>query len=163
MQGLAFVHHRPLAGIPALEALALLGGDGLADGSIVAPWIDAHRREVFTALYRVTYAPLDGVAGLPQVVEIEGATVGAPDVTLRRWLENGIRAGAFIGDGAVLYCDTIAHAMPAGRILPAPPLAGAVGRLAAAGLHGTGAGPAAIQPLYVRRPDVEIARDEKLR
>jgi tRNA threonylcarbamoyladenosine biosynthesis protein TsaB len=163
MQGLACVHRRPLVGIPALEALAVLGSHGLADGSVVAAWMDAHRREVFAALYRVTDAPLDGGARLARLVEIDGATVGAADVILRRWLENGMRASVFVGDGAVLYREAIAHSMPAGRVVPAPPLAGAIGRLAASGAHGTGAGPAAIQPLYGRRPDVEIARDEKLR
>ena len=132
MQGLAIVHRRPLTGIPALEALALLGGHGLADGGIVAAWMDAHRHEVFAALYRVTDAPLDGGdARLAGLAEIEGATVGAPDVTLKRWIENGTRACLFVGDGAVLYREAIADSMPAGRVLPAPPLAGAIGRLAA--------------------------------
>jgi tRNA threonylcarbamoyladenosine biosynthesis protein TsaB len=163
MQGLAFVHRRPLAGVPALEALALLGGQGLADGSLVAAWMDGHRREVFTALYRVMGRPLDGVAGLARLVELEGAMVGAPDVTLSRWLEKGTPASVFVGDGAVLYRETIGHAIPGGRVMPAPPLAGAIGRLAATGAHGRGAGPAAIQPMYVRRPDVEITRDETSR
>jgi tRNA threonylcarbamoyladenosine biosynthesis protein TsaB len=161
MQGLAFVHHRPLAGIPALEALAVLGSQGLADGGIVAAWMDAHRREVFTALYRLTDTPVGGDTRPTRLAEIEGATVGAADVTLKRWLEHGTRASVFVGDGAVLYREAIAHSMPGSQVLPAPALAGAIGRLA--GARGAGAGPAAIQPLYVRRPDVEIARDEKSR
>jgi tRNA threonylcarbamoyladenosine biosynthesis protein TsaB len=162
MQGLAFVHRRPLVGIPALEALAVLGGHGLAGGSVVAAWMDAHRHEVFAALYRVA-GETDAASGLPRLVEVEGATVAAPEVMLARWLENGARASVFVGDGAVLYQEAIARSMPAGRVLPVSSLAGAIGRLAASGAHGTGTGPAAIQPFYVRRPDVEIARDEKLR
>jgi tRNA threonylcarbamoyladenosine biosynthesis protein TsaB len=170
MQGLAFVHRRPLVGIPALDALAQVGSRGLATGSVIAVWMDGHRREVFTALYRVEDAPPhDAVTParavqLVALVEIEGATVGAPELTLQRWLSNGVRADVFIGDGAVMYSDTIVRAVPSARVMPAPPLAGAIGRLAAArAAEGPGMGPASIQPLYVRRPDVELARDEKLR
>jgi tRNA threonylcarbamoyladenosine biosynthesis protein TsaB len=163
MQGLSFVHRRPLVGVSALEALAWLGSHGLAEGSVVAAWMDAHRREVFAALYRVTHALLGYGTGLAGLVEIEGPTVGAPDVTLERWIDSGARAGVFVGDGAILYRQAIAHRVPSGRILPAPALAGAIGRLAATRAQGLGSGPAAIQPLYVRRPDVEIARDEEFR
>ena len=163
MQGLAFVHRRPLAGIPALEALAQLGSHGLAAGSIVAAWMDAHRREVFAALYRVEDATDDG-AGPARLAEVEGATVGPPEATLGRWITKALRASVFVGDGAVLYREAIASAVPSGRVMPAPRLAGVIGRLAAArAARGAAAGPAAIQPLYVRRPDAEIARDEKLR
>jgi tRNA threonylcarbamoyladenosine biosynthesis protein TsaB len=162
MQGLAFVHRRPLVGIPALEALAVLGSHGLPGGSIVAAWMNAHRHEIFAALYRVT-GEAGAASGLPRLMEVEGASVGAPEITLARWLENGTRASVFAGDGAVLYREVISSSMPAGRVVPAPSLAGAIGRLAASGAHGAGASPAAIQPFYVRRPDVEIARDEKLR
>src|SRR5258708_27483721 len=57
MQGLAIVHRRPLTGIPALEALALLGGHGLADGGIVPAWLEAHRHVDFAALSPPPPAP----------------------------------------------------------------------------------------------------------
>jgi len=167
MQGLAFVHRRPLAGVPALDALAQRGSEGLAAGTIVAAWMDAHRREVFAALYRVEDGRGVDRAASPrpvELVEIEGPTAGAPDVTLARWRASGSGADVFIGDGAVMYADAIGHVAPQARVIPLPPLAGAIGRIAEAraGRAAQG-GPSAIQPLYVRRPDVEIARDEKLR
>ncbi len=59
MQGFAFVHQRPIVGVPVLEALAQLGSRDLAAGAIVASWMDAHRHEVFSGAYRVaTPAPL---------------------------------------------------------------------------------------------------------
>src|ERR1019366_8552296 len=57
VQGFAFVHHRRLVGVPALEALAQLASRDLAPGAIVASWMDAHRHDVFAAIYRVTAAP----------------------------------------------------------------------------------------------------------
>jgi tRNA threonylcarbamoyladenosine biosynthesis protein TsaB len=148
-------------GIATMQGLAF-GSHGLPGGSIVAAWMNAHRHEIFAALYRVT-GEAGAASGLPRLMEVEGASVGAPEITLARWLENGTRASVFAGDGAVLYREVISSSMPAGRVVPAPSLAGAIGRLAASGAHGAGASPAAIQPFYVRRPDVEIARDEKLR
>jgi hypothetical protein len=44
-----------------------------------------------------------------------------------------------------------------------PPLAGIIGRLAQAEIAaGRRPGPADIQPLYVRRPDVELARTARV-
>ena len=48
------------------------------------------------------------------------------------------------------------------RIVPPPPLAGTIALLASRGAADA-IEPAAVRPLYVRRPDVEIARDEQLR
>src|SRR5947208_14319033 len=53
IQGLAFVHHRPIVGISALEALAHIGSRDQPPHAIVASWMDGYRRDVFTALYRV--------------------------------------------------------------------------------------------------------------
>src|SRR6267142_7270040 len=54
VQGLAFVHNRRIVGIPALEALAHAGSVDLGAGVLIAAWMDAHRRDVFAAVYRVT-------------------------------------------------------------------------------------------------------------
>src|SRR5262249_14252117 len=47
MQGLAFVTRKPLVGVSALEALAHAASPAAAPGTLIAAWIDAHRREVF--------------------------------------------------------------------------------------------------------------------
>jgi hypothetical protein len=64
----------------------------------------------------------------------------------------------FIGDGAVLYQELIGSLAVA-----SPLLAGTIGLMA---VDRTRAGetvdPAAIHPLYVRRPDAEIDRERKL-
>src|SRR2546422_5529813 len=57
IQGLAFVAGRPLVGVSALEALVQEAGVMAAPGAIVGVWMDAHRGEVFSALYRVGSAP----------------------------------------------------------------------------------------------------------
>src|SRR5437870_4546246 len=71
IQGLAFVAGRPLVGVSALEALVQEAGVMAAPGAIVGAWMDAHRGEVFSALYRVGSAP---ACDPDRLDEIESAT-----------------------------------------------------------------------------------------
>ena len=159
IQGLAFVHARRVVAISALDALAHVGSVGAPPGTLIAAWMDAHRHEVFAAMYRVT----DAATFAPErLVEVEGPTVGNPAATLARWAaqRDGL-PDAFAGDGAVLYANEIAGAAPAARLMAPPLLAGAIGRLALA-RRSEAVEPGALRALYVRRPDAELARDEKL-
>src|SRR4051812_31583339 len=52
IQGLAFVHGRRVVAVPALVALAHAAARGLPDGAVIGVWMDAHRGDVFAALYR---------------------------------------------------------------------------------------------------------------
>jgi tRNA threonylcarbamoyladenosine biosynthesis protein TsaB len=159
MQGLALVGGRRIAGIPALDAMAELGSAQAPPGTMVAAWIDAHRGEVFAALYRVTAAAPFGAGRL---VEIEGPTAAGAASTLAGWRESLAtnHPAIFVGDGAVLYAEAIAQALPGARVSGLPPLAGAIGRLAIA-RHTEAVAPADIRALYVRRPDVELERERK--
>jgi tRNA A37 threonylcarbamoyladenosine modification protein TsaB len=124
--------------------------------------MDAHRRDVFSALYRVTAAPLFDP---DRLVEVEAPSVGEPPATIGRWrdLLKGT-AATFIGDGAVMFKDAIAHDAPAARVMPSSVLAGAIGRLAVhRARRGEAGDPAAVHPLYVRRPDAEVAREKAAR
>jgi hypothetical protein len=70
----------------------------------------------------------------------------------------------FVGDGAVLYADTISGgALPGWKLATHTPLlAGAIGRMALARAErGDTIDPAGVHPLYVRRPDVEIDRERQ--
>jgi tRNA threonylcarbamoyladenosine biosynthesis protein TsaB len=157
MQGFAFVHQRSIVGVPVLEALAHLGSLVLAAGAIVASWTDGYRRDVFTAAHRVTIAPPFTPDRLDKV---DGPSVGTSIATLDRWRASAIVPSLFIGDGATLYAADIANAMASAAVVEAPLLAGAIGRLAIArARRGEAVEPARLHPLYVRRPDVEVARD----
>lgn len=159
MQGLALAAGKPLIGVSALDALARVALS-LAAGSAnpphgparpVATWVDAWRGEVYAALY-------DGAR------ELEAATVAVPET-----LAAGRRATPtdFIGDGARTFAETIRRvAGESARILdpPDPPLAGVIAQIAT---EQAGRGhlppPHAVMPLYVRRPDAELARDATTR
>jgi tRNA threonylcarbamoyladenosine biosynthesis protein TsaB len=146
MQGLAFATAKPLVGISGLDALAALAP---TQGTRVATWVDAWRGEVYAALYEGTR-------------EIEAPTVAPPHALLDRVGSGSI---VFIGDGADTFRQMIAERLGlSGRIADPvrPALAGAVARLAqAVATAGHCPDPREIRPLYVRRPDVILARDAR--
>ena len=153
-QGLALARRRPVAPVSALRALAERAASGLPAGARVGAWMDAHRRDVFTALYDVTTPASDTTPAV--LAEVEGPSASAPADTAQRWTDLGMPA-AIAGDGAALYRHLIPEAV---LVVPHGQLAGALGRIAGQ-LHAAGQSmpPAGVQPLYVRRPDVEVARD----
>jgi len=154
IQGLAFVLHRRVVAVSALAALAHAGSEELPVGALVGAWMDAHRREVFTALYRVADAP---VCARARLVEVDPAAVGDPASTIERW-STGPPIDLFIGDGAVLYKEMIGS-----RAVAAPLLAGTIGLMA---VHRARVGetvdPAGVHAFYVRRSDAEIERERKI-
>jgi tRNA threonylcarbamoyladenosine biosynthesis protein TsaB len=144
MQGLAFAAGKPLVGVSGFAALARAAGEA----PVVATWVDAWRGEVFAARYE-------------QQREVDAPSVEPPATLLRRVSTPTL----FIGDGAAAYADLIVetlggHARFAEPL--APSLAGTIAQMAlesaAAGIL---PGPDAIRPLYVRRPNAELARDAR--
>ena len=152
MQGLAFVHRRRIAPISALRALAEAAAAQAQPGTRVGAWMDAHRGDVFSALYQ-----LDQRSGeVATLTEIEGPTVSSPQATADRWTSRGLPA-AVCGDGAVKYRNWLP---PGVVVIEPPPLAASIGRLAmVAHADGLTVAPAGVQPLYVRRPDAELVRE----
>jgi tRNA threonylcarbamoyladenosine biosynthesis protein TsaB len=161
IQGLALTTGRRIAAVSALEALAHTVAADAPPGTFVAAWMDARRHDVFAALYRVREAPPFSAARL---IEIEAPTAGHPEATIDRWnpLIGGARA-VCTGDGALLYADTIRSRAARWEVVSETPLiAGTLGRIAAARAPtGDTVGPAGVQPVYVRRPDVEIERERR--
>ena len=145
MQGLAFAAGKPLVGVSGFDALAVFA----EDEPLVAVWVDAWRGEVFATRYE-------------SLLEVEPPTVEPPAALLRRMTEPTF----FIGDGAATYADLIVSTLgDRARIAEpaAPPLAGTIAQLA---LEAAASGrvlpqPDEIRPLYVRRPDAELARDAR--
>jgi tRNA threonylcarbamoyladenosine biosynthesis protein TsaB len=157
MQGLALVSRRPAVGVSVLEAIAQLASREARAGQSIGAWIDAQRGDVFSACYVVGEGPPFSPAHL---IEREAPRVASPAATLDAWSRAGARPSLFAGDGADRYRAAIEGAEPLARISAVPVLAGTVGLIAAAS---GAAHPAAIQPLYIRRPDAEVGRETKSR
>jgi tRNA threonylcarbamoyladenosine biosynthesis protein TsaB len=170
MQGLALANAKPLIGVSSFEALASLAwaAAGRERPDYVAVWIDAWRGEVYGAVYATSedVAPRERVE--PSVAPPERllrAAMSSPVAEpLRRAASSELsdRASSnlatvvFIGDGAVKY-----RAQVPGRVIaPTPLVAGAVAQIAhTRAAAGDAPPPHAIRPLYVRRPDAELARE----
>lgn len=152
VQGLAFSRGLKVVPVSTLEALARVASAHAPDGALLAPWMDAHRGEVFAALYEPDAATI-----------IEPPSSLPPSDTLAAWAEaHGDTRLFFAGDGAIRYRDTIRGALgERGGILdPVPALAGAIGHIAAREPR-RAVLPHAVVPVYVRRPDAELARQKR--
>jgi tRNA threonylcarbamoyladenosine biosynthesis protein TsaB len=156
MQGLALVTGARVAGVSALDALAQLASRDLGAGALVASWIDAQRGEVFSALYRTTGAPL---YSSERLITLEAPAVATPSFTLETWSHYDLRSATFCGDGAVRYSSIVGIGDSGPRLAQPVLLAGAIGRMAGMSADRAAASPAAIHPLYVRRPDAELHRE----
>jgi tRNA threonylcarbamoyladenosine biosynthesis protein TsaB len=159
IQGLAFVHGRLVVAVPALEAIAYDAARELPAGARVGAWMDAHRGEIFAAVYEVGDGPPFSRARLK---ELEGATVSSPADALARWQSLLGRAPELIaGDGAALHRAAI-EAASSSSVTAHPQLAGTIG-LVAVDRAAEAREPAAVRPFYVRRAAVEVAREQQSR
>ncbi len=164
VQGLAFAMNRLVVPVSTLDALAQVASQAASaahtEPHLVAAFMDAQRSEVFAALYRIVGAqsPLAGFE------TIDGPVSQPPAIVLNRWRDIGDSTDAIwiAGDGLARYLDLVTERLgPRARpVDPRPPLAPTIARIAAReAAAGRAVAPHAIKPVYVRRPDAELARD----
>jgi tRNA threonylcarbamoyladenosine biosynthesis protein TsaB len=139
-EGFATAHHKPSAGISTLEALAWK--TGICD-SLIAPTIDARRGEVYGAIYRRKEDRLIEERP-PIVLKPEHWFSSLPDSCIR-----------ICGDGTDRYGDLIEARQEWIVHKVDPYLASTIAELA----RTTNSGP--LEPLYVRKTDAEIAREQR--
>lgn len=146
-QGLALAHRRRIVAVPVLEALAWSVGE---PDALAGAWLDGQRGQVFAALY-----------GADRRTPLAPPTALAPADTLAAWSRiappDRIR---FAGDGARRYADAIRDAGGTPPVGDPPRLAPILAAVAAAD-PGRVVDPHAVVPIYIRRPDAEIARDRR--
>jgi tRNA threonylcarbamoyladenosine biosynthesis protein TsaB len=156
MQGLAFATGHPIVGVSALDAHAVMALTAAsAEATTIGVWLDGARREVFAGRYRRNTAARFGVAAMDTPV------AAPPGTVLESWVSDGGLPDIWIGSGVELYRPLITGVLqhePMG--VEAVLLAGVVADLAERALAAGEAGaPHALRPVYVRRPDAELARD----
>ena len=173
IQGLAVARGVKVVPVPTLEALiesfrlraeargsetfrlkAEATGSGSGSGSVasgfsrkaaVAAWMDGHRGEVFA------WMPATG-----------GPLAASPAAVLDAWNIPDDVSIVFVGDGAIRYREVIEDRLGSRAIVAEPPLlAPAIARIAFLQPERAVA-PHEIVPVYVRRPDAELARERRL-
>lgn len=152
IQGLAFARGLRVVPVPTLEGLARASVPTSPAAPRLAAWLDAHRDEVFAALY-------DGEAR--RLVAAPACL--APLDTLKSWqVTLGDDAVVFTGDGAIRHAEVIGQVLGRqARILErVPALAPAIARIAAE-QPDRAVLPHAVVPIYIRRPDAELARERQ--
>ena len=165
IQGLALVGGRLVHAVGTLDLLAHEAArDAVVDaGTTVVAWMEAYRGEVFAARYRVRRAaPMDPggarTRGGAVLDVVDAPAVSPPEPLVRAWAATG-GPTVVIGDGVARTRAVLEAAFGSDARLREPgPLAGTLAALAAA--HPDAATrPHGVMPIYVRRPDAELARD----
>ena len=163
MQGLALATGKSVIPIPTLDAVAYEAASAPEAATLdyVAAWLDGQRREIFAALYAIRRQPeAEGEPGAPVAALLMPPQVGPPALIAAEIADliGDARAG-FAGDGAERYRDVIdALGLRESRVFPVRPIAPALARLAWL-RRDTAVSPHAVIPVYVRRPDAELARE----
>ncbi|MEO6221912.1 MAG: tRNA (adenosine(37)-N6)-threonylcarbamoyltransferase complex dimerization subunit type 1 TsaB [Vicinamibacterales bacterium] len=146
-QGLALTRGWSVFAIPTLDAIAECWryAHHAAPPRTVIACLDGLRGEVFAREFQ-----FDGAVLHPQ----GDPQVATPDVL--RWMPFG-HGVSLVGSGALRHADAWRSRADEIADMPEPIAAGAA-RLAARSTA-TPVAPHALRPLYVRRPDVELARE----
>jgi len=152
VKGLAFTTGKPVAAVPTLKALAWNTPHSRYP---VCPLLDAKKKEVYAALYR--YDGRELVQDLPEMVlplaELADRVAGEV-------LFSGEGARLFAGDIERLFAGR-AHLAPLSATVPSAASAAEIALdMIRAGRH---TGPDDLSPMYIRRPEAELAWEKRQR
>ena len=156
-QGFALATGKLVVPVPTLEALAAAWVAEVSPeaGTIVGLCLDGQRGDVFYGVLDV-----DVLRSRDAAAAVSPPEVGRPEDAAAAFARRAAgRALQIAGSGAVRYQPVFAARFPGIHTgEPGSPLAGEAARTAAS--HPERAvRPHALRPLYVRRPDAEVARD----
>ena len=171
IQGLALANRRQVVAVPTLEAIAYAGlwdRSGVGHPGLVASWMNAHRGEIFAALYRSPIPPNEDVppsgAWWKPLIEIAAPTAATAELILDDWrrrLGSETQAVQVIGDAVETSRELLSQNFNKKSLfkIRMPPLAVIAAQIAViAERKGHAISPHAVRPVYVRRPDAVLAR-----
>jgi tRNA threonylcarbamoyladenosine biosynthesis protein TsaB len=150
VKGLAFATGKPVAAVPTLQALAW---NLPFAGYPVCPLLDARKKEVYAALYKPD-DPFPLLMMPETVISLGQLAAGITGTTV------------FTGEGSLIYRAEIEKLFST-RALFAPraaslPSAASVAEIGLAMLSdGKKADPDLLTPIYIRRPEAEVAWEKK--
>jgi tRNA threonylcarbamoyladenosine biosynthesis protein TsaB len=153
VQGLALAGQRRALGIPTLEAIAGSWQPPIPEPVVTVACLDGQRGDVFFAAWlRRSDEPF--VPDRPLIAP----TVGSPrDVLGAVAAVRGVHAVALLGDAAMRAREVWRDLNSLDVGTATETLAEMAARIATSRVHEAGA-PHALRPVYLRRPDAELAR-----
>jgi tRNA threonylcarbamoyladenosine biosynthesis protein TsaB len=176
IQALALANRRKVVSVPTLEAIAyagLWGRRGVEHQKLIAPWMNAHRGEVFAALYRSPVSPDETVppsgTWWKPLIEVAAPTAAAPEMMLEDWRKRlGPKTGSIqvIGNAVEMSRDLLIRNLDKSSSfeIETPSLALIAAQIAGiAEGKGYAISPNEVRPVYVRRPDAVLAREKRLK
>jgi len=177
IQALALVHQRSIVQVSTLAAYAYGVNDVLEpvakNEQMIGVWMDGQRGEVFSVLYRISKNARSTGPGCsektiitpPNWELLEEHAVGQPENIATRWATTfGLTKIRLTGNGAQRYLNTWESTGITPEITQeAASLAPAIGQLARQAGNEAVISPHAIHPLYIRKPDAELARERRKR
>ena len=177
IQALALVHQRSIVQVSTLAAYAYGVNDVLEpvakNEQMIGVWMDGQRGEVFSVLYRIPKNARSTGPGCsektiitpPNWELLEEHAVGQPENIATRWATTfGLTKIRLTGNGAQRYLNTWESTGITPEITQeAASLAPAIGQLARQAGNEAVISPHAIHPLYIRKPDAELARERRKR
>ena len=177
IQALALLHQRSIVQVSTLAAFAYGVNNSLEatvkTEQMVGVWMDGQRGEVFSVLYRISKNARSigvecsekTVVTPPNLELVEEHAVGQPEDIATRWATTfGLTKIRLTGNGAQRYLNTWERTGITPEIIPeAASLAPAIGQLARQAGNEAVISPHAIHPLYIRKPDAELARERRKR
>jgi tRNA threonylcarbamoyladenosine biosynthesis protein TsaB len=144
-KGVAFAGGLPLAAVSTLEGLAEVAGG--APGDTVCAALDARKREVYAALFRI--------GGTGTVERVTDDLALAPEALAARLPPGTV----LVGDAAEAYPDAFGSGLVLRPFATYHPRGGVVARLGTRLLAaGTRAELGPVEPVYVRAPEAELSR-----
>ena len=150
VKGLALATGKPVAAVPTLLALAW----NVAHAAYpVCPMLDARKNEVYAALYKS-----DGTHFVPVMTEMV--------ISLARLGDRITGTTVFTGEASFLYREEIRKQFGAAALFaPLSSILPSAAAVAEIGLDmirsGRQADPDSLSPLYIRRPEAEVAWEKR--
>lgn len=160
-QGLAMATGAHVIPVPTLDAIAEAAAADPASAGLdyIAVWLDGQRREIFAALYAMRRVGDEAAAPLAPALLMPPQSAAPTFIASEIADLVGDAHVGFAGDGAHRYHVEIETlGLRDIRLFPVTAIAPHLARLAWRRREGAVL-PHAVAPVYVRRPDAEVARD----
>ncbi len=158
VKGWAEVHHKPIAAVSGLEAIAAqaTSAQGNTNDELISPFLDARKGYVFGSTYRLS-------PGLPSALQLVGEEAILPVEEFLNLVKRncGLQRAVLVSSTPeALPPDLVESILPGARIMHvSPSLAPAIGLLGFdCANRGEVVDPIGLDANYIRRSDAEAAR-----